>query len=61
MDLYDQRDSKGHMQFISFKEAFPKDHLQVAKNALNQLPVKFPAKSVAARNEVWNMGTEHLD
>jgi hypothetical protein len=27
VDLYDQRDSKGQMLFISFKEVFPKDHL----------------------------------
>jgi hypothetical protein len=25
-DLYDQRDSKGQMLFISFKEGFPKYH-----------------------------------
>ena len=26
VDLYDQRDSKGQMSLISFKEEFPKDH-----------------------------------
>ncbi len=56
MDLYDQRDSKGQMSFISFKEGFPKDHVQLARNVLNQLPVKFPANSVAQCNEVWNIG-----
>ena len=59
MDLYDQRDSKGQMSFISFKEGFPKDHLQFAKNVLNQLPVNISANSVALlapSNEVWNIG-----
>ena len=56
MDLYDQRDSKGQMSFISFKEGFPKDDLQLARNVLNQLPAKFPANSVAPSNEVWNIG-----
>ncbi len=42
-----QRDSKGQMLFISFKEAFPKVHLLLARNVSNQLPVKFPANSVA--------------
>ena len=59
MDLYDQRDSKGQMTFISFKEGFPKDHLQLARNVLNQLPLKFSANSVALlapSNEVWNIG-----
>ncbi len=46
------------MLFISFKEGFPKDHLHLARNVLNQLPVKFPANSVQAVscNEVWNIG-----
>ena len=59
MDLYDQRDSKGQMSFISFKEEFPKDHLQLARKTLNQLPVKFSANSVALlapSNEAWNIG-----
>ena len=30
VDLYDQRDSKGQISFISFKEGFLKDHLQLA-------------------------------
>ena len=47
MDLFDQRDSKGQMSFISFKEGFPKDYLQLARNVLNQpeLPAKFPQLS----------------
>ncbi len=56
VDLYDQRDCKGQMLFISFNEGFPNDHLQLARNVLNQLPVKFPAKSVAPYNEVWSLG-----
>ena len=56
VDLYDQRDSKGQMSFISFKEGFPKDYLHLARNVLNQLPAKFPANSVAPSNEVWNIG-----
>ena len=58
MDLYDQRDRKGQMLFISFKEGFPKDYLQLARNVLNQLPAKFPTgpNSVAPSNEVWNIG-----
>ena len=44
------------MSFISFKEEFPKDYLQLARNVLNQLPAKFPANSVAPSNEVWNIG-----
>ena len=59
MDLYDQRDSKGQMSFISFKEECPKDHLQLARNTLNQLPVKFSANSavrLAPSNEAWNIG-----
>ena len=58
VDLYDQRDSKGKMSFSSFKEGFPKDYLQLARNVLNQLPAKFPANSVASApsNEVWNIG-----
>ena len=43
-DLYDQRDSKGQMSFISFKEGFPRDHLQLARNILNWLPVKVSSK-----------------
>ncbi len=46
VDLYDQRDSKGQMLFISFKEGFPKYHLQLARHVLNQLPVKFPANQL---------------
>ena len=56
VDLYDQRDSKGQMSFISFKEGFPEDYLQLARNVLNQLPAKFPANSVAPSNEAWNIG-----
>ena len=59
VDLYDQSDSsdsKGQMSLISFKEGFPKDYLQLARNVLNQLPAKFPANSVAPYNEVWNIG-----
>ena len=41
VDLYDQRDSKGQMTFISFKEGFPKDYLQLARSVLNQLPAKY--------------------
>ena len=44
------------MSFISVKEGFPKNHLQLARNVSNQLPVKFPANSVAQCNEVWNIG-----
>ena len=58
VDLYDQRDSKGQMSFISFREELPKDHLQLARNT-NQLPVKFSANSVARlapSKEVWNTG-----
>ena len=52
VDLYDQRDSKGQMSFISFKEDFQKDYLQfmLARNVLNQLPAKFPTNSVAPSN-----------
>jgi hypothetical protein len=59
VDLYDQRDSKGQMSFVSFKEECPKDHLQLARNTLNQLPVKFSANSaarLAPSNEAWNIG-----
>ena len=56
VDLYDQRDSKGQMLFISFKEGFPKGCLQLARNVINQLPAKFPANSVALSNKVWNIG-----
>jgi hypothetical protein len=44
------------MSFIGFKEGFPKDHFQLARNVLNQLPVKFPGNLVAPCNEVWNIG-----
>jgi hypothetical protein len=47
MDQYDKRYGKGQMSFISSKEGLPKDHLQLVRNALNQLLVKFPANSVA--------------
>jgi hypothetical protein len=56
VDLCDQRDSKGQMSLISFKQGFPTDHLQLARNVLNQLPEKFPANSIAPCNEVWNIG-----
>ena len=56
VDQDDQGDSKGQMSFISFKEGFPKDYIQSARNVLNQLPAKFPANSVAPSNEVWNIG-----
>ena len=57
VDLYDQRDSKGQMSFISFKGGFPKDYLvQLARNVLNQLPANFPANSVAPSNEDWIIG-----
>ena len=55
MNLNDQRDSKGQMS----KERFLKDHSQLARNVLNQLPVKFSANSVARfapSNEAWNIG-----
>jgi hypothetical protein len=55
MDLYDQRDSKGQMTYISLK-GFLIGHLQLARNALNQLPVKFPAGSVASSNGVEPWG-----
>ena len=55
VDLYDQRDSKEQMSFISFKEGFSKDHVKLAMNVLNQLPVNFSANFVA-RLEVWNFG-----
>ena len=35
LDLYDQRDSKGQMSFISFKERFPKDHLPLARKHIS--------------------------
>ena len=60
VDLYDQCDSKGQMSFFGFKEGFPKDHLQLARNVLNQLTAKFPANSVAPSNEVWNIGNRIL-
>ncbi len=52
VDLYDQRDSKAQMSFISFKDGFPIAHLHLVRNILNQLPVKFWANSVAPCNEV---------
>ncbi len=55
VDLYDQRDSKGQMLFISFKEGFPKDHL-VGKECLKSAASKVSSKSVAPCNEVWNVG-----
>ena len=60
--IYDQHDIKGQMSFISVKEGFPKDHLQLARSVLNQLQVKFSANSVARaarlapNNEAWNIG-----
>ena len=59
MDLYDQRDRKGQMSFISFTEELPKDHLQLVRNTLYQLPVKCSVNSVARlapSNEAWNIG-----
>jgi hypothetical protein len=56
MDLYDRRDSKGQMSFISFEGGFPKDHLQLARNDLNQLPVKKISKFIALSNKAWNFG-----
>ncbi len=51
MDLYDQQDSKGQMQFISSKEGLPIDRdIHLARNILNCLPVKSPAYSVAPSN-----------
>ena len=47
------------MSFISFKEELPKDHSQLARNTLNQLPVKCLVNSVARlapSNEAWNIG-----
>ncbi len=60
VELYDQRDSKGLISFISFKEGCPKDHLQCARNVLNQLLVKFPANTVAPCRKSGTLGTEHL-
>jgi hypothetical protein len=42
VDLYDQRDSKGQMSFISFKEGGPKDHL-VGKERLKSAAGKVSA------------------
>jgi hypothetical protein len=53
VDLYDQRDSKGQMYFISFKEGFPKDHL-VGKEHLKSAAGKVSSIS-------GTLGTEHLD
>ncbi len=55
MDLYDQRDSKGQMSFISFKEWFPKEQL-VGKERLKSAASKVSSISVAPCNEVWNIG-----
>ncbi len=57
MDLYDQRDSKGQMSFISFKleEGFPKDHF-VGKERLKSAACKVSSISVAPCNEVWSIG-----
>ncbi len=46
VDLDDQRDIKGRMSFISFREleGFPKDQLPLARNVLNQLPAKVSSK-----------------
>ena len=43
VDLYDQRDSKGQISFISFKEGFPKDHL-VGKERLKPAASKFSSR-----------------
>ncbi len=61
VDLYDQHDSKGHMSFISFKEGFPNHHLQLARNILNQLLVKFPAFHLLHAMRSGTLGTEDLD
>ena len=55
MDLYDQRDNKGQMSFISFKEGIPKDHL-IGKERLKSAASKVSSISVAQCNEVWNIG-----
>jgi len=55
VDLYDQRDSKGQMSFISFKEGSPKDH-SVGKEHLKSAAGKVSSISVAPCNEVWNIG-----
>jgi hypothetical protein len=57
VDLYDQRDSKGQMSFISFKEGFPKDHL-VGKD---RLTVKFPAYQLLHAMRSGTLETEYLD
>ncbi len=40
------------MSFIGSKEGFLEDYLQLVRNVLNQLPVKFPANSVEPCNEL---------
>jgi hypothetical protein len=57
---YYQRDSKGRNLFISFKEGFPKDHLQLSRNVLNQLLVKFPAYQLLHAIRSGTLGTERL-
>ena len=49
VDLYDQRDSKGQMSFITFKEGFPKDHLQLARNVLKSAASKVFSKFSCAK------------
>jgi hypothetical protein len=61
VDLYDQRVSKGQMLFISPKEGFPKDHLQLARNVLNQLPVKVSVTTISPCNEVRNIGNRTFE
>jgi hypothetical protein len=36
------------------------DHLQLARNVINQLPVKFPAYCVAPSHEVWSIEAEFV-
>ena len=60
MDLYDQRDSKGQKSFISFKEGFPKDYLQLARNVLNQLPASFQQIQLRQAMNSGTLGTEYL-
>ncbi len=62
-DLYDQRDSRRQMSFISFKEGIPNDHSvgKMARNILNQLQVKFPAYHLLHAMRSGTFGTEHLD
>jgi hypothetical protein len=37
------------------------DHLQLARNVLNQLPAKFPANQLLHAMRSGTLGTEHLD